>query len=139
DSPALETLNRDKAHSGVYSTMVSPGHDYSLGYSNLLGRLSPEWPAKLTIGAWVMLPNSEANPRLVIEVKRPNNNGPNLVWEAVELAREVKAYNQWQYVERTITMPDAAKPNSRLLVYMWSTNNKAPVYLDDLHISLARR
>ncbi|GAB3861109.1 hypothetical protein GCM10028822_40080 [Hymenobacter terrigena] len=137
DSPALATINREKAHSGVYSTKVSPGHDYSLGYSNTLERFSPDWPAKITVSAWVLLPNDQANAKLVTQVKSPNA-GSDLVWEGLELNKVVKVYNKWQHVEQTITMPEAAKPDSRLLVYLWRADSKEPVYLDDLEISLAK-
>lgn len=138
DSPALATLTRDKAHAGKYSTVVSAGHDFSLGYNNALSRLAPEWPAKLTVGAWVLVPNDQAVARLVAEVKGPGPNGPGLLWKGLDLAKSVKAYNEWQYVEQTIALPATAKPASRLLVYLWRADSKDPVYLDDLTIFLAR-
>ncbi|WP_159437460.1 carbohydrate binding domain-containing protein [Hymenobacter daecheongensis] len=138
DSPALATLNQAKAHSGRYSTMVSAGHDYSLGYNNTLGRLSPEWPAKLTVGAWVLLPNDQAAAKLVVEIKGTDPAAPSLVYQAIELPKAVKLSNKWQYVEQTIAMSGTAKPDSKLLVYLWRADSKEPVYLDDLKISLAK-
>lgn len=138
DSPALTTLNRDKAHSGMYSTMVGPGHDYSLGYSNALSRLSPDWPAKLKIGVWVFVPSDQAAAKLVTEVKAPTNDGPGLLWDGLDVSKTVKVYNKWQYVEKTLVMPAGAKPTNRLLVYLWRADSRQPVYLDDLTISAAR-
>ena len=119
--------------------MVKPGYDYGLGYSNTLSRLAPEWPAKLTVSAWVMLPSGEASAKLVTEVKSGATNSPGLLWEGLDLNKAVKVYNKWQYVEQTITLPETAKPNSRLLVYLWCADSKQPVYLDDLKISLAAK
>ncbi|WP_303309529.1 hypothetical protein [Hymenobacter sp. BT730] len=136
DSPALATLNQDQAHTGKYSTMVSPGHEFSLGYSNKLSKLAPDWPAQLKVGAWVMLPNDQAAAKLVVEVQAPEHKGPNLLWEGFDLTQSVKRYNQWQYVEYTITLPTAAGPNHRLLAYLWLADSKQPVYLDDLKIFL---
>lgn len=138
NSPAVATLSRGKAHSGAYSTMVGPGHEYSLGYDNALSRLSPDWPAKLKVGAWVFLPNDQTKAKLVTELKAPADNGPGLLWDGLELATNVKQYNQWQYVEKTFTLPANAKASHRLLVYVWLADGKEPVYLDDLTISLAR-
>lgn len=138
DSPALATLNRAKAHSGVYSTMAGPGQDYSLGYSNALSRLSPNWPAKLTVGAWVFVPNGQARAKLVTEVTSGAASGTGLLWEGLDLTKAVKTFNKWQYVEQTITMPATAKPTSRLKVYLWRAESNAPVYLDDLKISLTK-
>lgn len=137
DSPALATLTRDQAHSGRYSTVVSPGHDFSLGYNNALSRLAPVWPARLRVSAWVLLPSERAAAKLVTEVKGPGANGPGLLWEGLDLLKAVKVANQWQHVEQLITLPPTAKANSRLLVYLWRADTKEPVYLDDLQISLA--
>ncbi|SNR74322.1 MULTISPECIES: hypothetical protein [Hymenobacter] len=139
DAPGLALLSRDQAHSGTYSTMVAPDHDFSLGYNNKLSRLAPDWPAKLTIGAWVFLPNEQAAAKLVTEVRSDKPNQPNLLWEGLDLLSTVKVYNKWQYVEQTVTMPAAAKANSRLLVYLWRADSKQPVYLDDVQISLASK
>lgn len=138
DSPSLATLNRDQAHSGVYSTMAAPGKDYSLGYNNTLSKLSPTLPAKLTVGAWVLVPSSQAAAKLVTEVRSAGANGASLLWEGLDLTKAVKVFNKWQYVEQTIAMPAAAKPDSRLQVYLWRADSKAPVYLDDLKIALAK-
>ena len=138
ESPGLATLNRDQAHSGKYSTMAAPGNDYSLGYSNILSKLSSDWPGALTVSAWVLVPNDQAAAKLVTEVKSGATNSVGLLWEGLDLAKVVKSYNKWQYVEQTITLPEAAKPTSRLLVYLWRADSKQPVYLDDLKISRAR-
>lgn len=137
DAPALASLTRDKAHTGQYSTMVGPSHEFSLGYSNPLSRLAPDWPGKLTVGAWVYLPNEQAKAKLVVEIKKTNTASANLFWEGLELTQPVKVYNKWQYVEHTVTLPPAATANSRLLVYVWRADSRQPVYMDDLSISLA--
>ncbi|MDF7812735.1 hypothetical protein [Hymenobacter sp. YC55] len=130
-------LTKDQAHSGKYSTVVAPGQDYSLGYSNELGKLSPNWPSKITVGAWI-LSAGQTSAKMVIEVKPGNDNRPPLVWEGVDLSKAVTTFNKWQYVESTITMPAAAKPTSLLKVYLWGASTRQPVYLDDLKISLAQ-
>lgn len=139
DSPALATLSRDKAHSGIYSTAVSPGHEFSLGYNNALSRLAPDWPAKLTVSAWVLLPDDQAAAQLVTEVKQANSQAPGLLWQSIDLVNTVKVYGKWQHVEQAVAMPAGAKPGSRLLVYLWRANSKQPVYLDDLQITLGSK
>lgn len=130
-------LTKDQAHSGKYSTVVGPGQDYSLGYSNELGKLSPDWPAKIKISAWVLTAGPTSS-RMVIEVKPGNDNRPPLVWDGIDLSKAVTTYNKWQYVESTITMPETAKPTSLLKIYLWGASTRQPVYLDDLKISLAQ-
>ena len=138
DSPALVTLTKSQAHSGKYSTMAAPGNDYSLGYSNILSKLSPDWPGALTVSAWVLVPNDQAAAKLVTEVQGAGAHGASLLWQGLNLAREVKVFNKWQYVQQTITMPATARPDSRLKVYLWRAESKGPVYLDDVKISLAK-
>ncbi|MCA8832422.1 carbohydrate binding domain-containing protein [Hymenobacter pini] len=137
DSPAATSLTRERAHTGEYSTMIGPRHEFSLGYSNLLSRLAPDRPAKLAIGAWVWLPSDQAAAKLVTEIKGLEG-GPNLLWEGLDVAQAAKVHNKWQYVTQTITLPPAAGPNNRLLVYLWRANSPQPVYLDDVSISLAQ-
>jgi hypothetical protein len=137
NSPAAATLSRSQAHSGAYSIRVDSTQEFSLGYANTLGRLAPDWPAKLIVSAWVLLPSDQAGAKLVMEVKGATPNAPNLLWDGLALNKAVKAYNKWQYVEQIITMPDAARPTNRLQVYLWRADSKLPVYLDDLKIELA--
>ena len=134
DAPAL---TQAQAHTGKFSTLVGPGHEFSLGYNNILSGLSPQWPAKLTISAWVFIPDAQATAQLVTEVKSANATRPGLLWDGVKLTDQVKAYGQWRRIERTITLPETAKPGSRLLVYLWEADQHLPVYLDDMEISLA--
>jgi hypothetical protein len=138
DSPYLLTLSREKAHSGTYSSRVDGNHEFSLGYNNALSRLSPDWPPKLTVGAWVFVPNEQASAQLVIEIKQPGKDGKGLLWQGLDLAKTVKLYNQWQYVEQTITLPDTAGPQSRLLAYVWRGQSTQPVFMDDLQVTLGK-
>ena len=134
DAPAL---TQAQAHSGKFSTLVGPGHEFSLGYNNILSGLAPQWPARLKISAWVFIPDAQATAQLVTEVKSADATRPGLLWEGVKLTDQVKAYGQWRRLEHTITLPATAKPDSRLLVYLWEADQHLPVYLDDMEISLA--
>ena len=130
-------LTQAQAHSGKFSTMVGAGHEFSLGYNNMLSGLAPQWPGKLKISAWVFIPDEQATAQLVAEVKSADATKPGLLWEGVKLTDQVKAYGQWRRLEHTITLPATARPDSRLLVYLWEADQHLPVYLDDMEISLA--
>ncbi|HEX8657840.1 MAG TPA: carbohydrate binding domain-containing protein [Hymenobacter sp.] len=137
DLPSLATLSKVRAHSGRYSTSVQPGFDYSLGYSNALGKLVDHRPEKLTISAWVLVPNDQANARLVIEIKDPANS-QGLLYDGTELRTVVKEFNNWQRIEKTITVPATAGATSNLVIYMWRADSRDPVYLDDMQIRLTK-
>ena len=139
-TPARATLTRARAHAGRYSTLVGPGHEFSLGYSNTLSQLAPAaWPGRLRVSAWVLVPGPRAAAQLVTEVKGAGSQGARLLWKGLDLATVVKAPNRWQHVEQIVALPAAATANSRLLVYLWRASSPEPVYLDDLQISLAHQ
>ncbi|QKG53972.1 carbohydrate binding domain-containing protein [Hymenobacter sp. BRD67] len=131
------SLTKEKAHSGAYSVSVRPGIDYSLGYNNTLGRMSTSRPEKIKISGWVYLPSPQASAQLVTEIKDPTLPTNNvLLWNGIDLKKEVKKFNEWQQVERVITIPATAKATSTLKVYLWRADDSQPVYLDDLSLSL---
>lgn len=130
----VPSLTREKAHSGAYSVVVQPGLEYSLGYSNPLGRLSITRPDKIRVSAWVMRTGDQNAAKLVTEIKDPAN-GNKLLWQALDLGKEVKKLNEWQHVEQVITVPPAVAATHRIMVYMWGAGAGQPTYLDDLTLS----
>lgn len=137
-SPYQATLSRDQAHSGKFSSRIDADHEYSLGYKNTLSLLAPDFPAKLTIGAWVLVPDGQAKARLVVEIKAPDQSGSGQLWEGLDLSTAVRVFNKWQYVEQTITVPATAGPQSTIQTYVWRDQSKVPVYVDDIRIALAK-
>lgn len=130
----VPSLTRDKAHSGAYSLVVKPGLEYSLGYSNPLGRLSTTRPDKIRVGAWVMRTGDANSAKLVIEIKDPTT-GEKAFWDGIDLAKEAPKLNAWQHIEHEIAVPPTVSANSRIQVYMWGAGVGQPTYLDDLTLS----
>ncbi|MDO7850769.1 carbohydrate binding domain-containing protein [Hymenobacter convexus] len=137
DSPSMATLTTEKAHSGQYSVVVKPGADYGLGYGNLLSKLSASRPNKITVSAWVFLPSNQAPAVLVTQITEPATNKVYL-WDGMQLVKEVKKFNVWQKVEKTITVPAEATATSRIQIYPWRGDSTQPVYLDDVEVKLAK-
>ena len=136
DSPATATLSTEKAHSGKYSVVVKPGMDYGLGYGNLLSNFSVTRPNKITVSAWVYLPSKQAEAVFVTQITEPATNKVYL-WDGISLAKEVKKFNTWQKIEKTITIPAEATATSRIQLYPWRGNSGQPVYIDDVEVKLA--
>lgn len=129
------SLTKEKAHSGVYSVKVDPAIDYSLGYNNQLGKISPTRVSKVKVHAWVNLPNDNTPVKLVIELRNPTE--PKLaLWDSIDLleAAKSKEFNKWIEVEKTIALPPSTTYDSQLLIYMWRSGSTQPAYLDDLQI-----
>jgi hypothetical protein len=134
-SAATPSLNRERAHSGDYSVKVGHDIEYSLGYKNQLGLLSPIRLHKIKIHCWVFLTNSKTAVALVTDVSNPDS-AKSLVHDSYDLAKATrpKRYHQWVEVEYTIDLPKTVTYNSQLVVYLWRADSPEPAYLDDLQI-----
>lgn len=130
------SLTREKAHSGAYSVAVRPGVDYSMGYTNALGKMSARKPEKIKLTAWVLVPSAQVGTNLVVEVKDAGP-GPALLWQGLDLKKEVKKFNEWQQIEKVILIPPAASEVSVFKTYLWRADGVQPVYLDDVTLTLA--
>ena len=136
DAPA-PSLTKEKAHSGLYSVSVRPGVDYGIGYSSLLGKMTPTRPQKIKLSAWVFVPSDQANANLVVEMRDPANPAaPPLLWQGIVLKKEVKKFNEWQQLEKVITLPAGATAATSFKMYLWRTDSAVPVYLDDVVLAL---
>jgi hypothetical protein len=134
--PSLNTLTKEKAHSGVYSTTVRPSMDFSISFSSALSAVSMRRPKKIIVSAWVLLPSEQANAKLVAEIKTADAAGTMLFYQATELAKEVKKFNEWQQVEKTIELPANVPATGLLQIYMWRAGSNEPVFMDDIKISV---
>ena len=131
------SLTKEKAHSGSYSIMVRPGIDYGLGYNNIMGKMSASRPTKLKLTAWAYVPSDKASAKIVIEIRDPSRpNDAALLWQGIDLNKEVKKFNDWQQIEKSIAIPPAATAASIFKMYLWSGGSPQPVYLDDVKLEL---
>ncbi|QNH62119.1 hypothetical protein [Hymenobacter sediminicola] len=129
------SLTKEKAHSGRYSIKVDPAVEYSMGYSNLLGKLSASKLRKLKVHGWVNLPNGKTEAVLVTQITDPANPAAKpIVWEGLKLTDQVKAFNKWVEVEKEIILPDNVTYANKISVYLWRTGAPEPAFLDDLTI-----
>ena len=131
------TLTREKVHSGKYAIKVDAAHEYSLGFSKPLGQLHDTKPQKIKVSAWVLVPSAEAQAVLVITLGDPTSpTAKPLLWESLALPSVGTPYGTWKEVSKTVTVPAAAGPASRLGIYLWRTGGSQPSYLDDLRVSV---
>lgn len=135
---ANASLNKEKAHSGVYSVKVAPGLDYGMGFGNQLGKISSTKVQKIKIHAWAFVPNDKAVAVMVVETKNPGEEKSTL-WDGTNMAEtgKSKGFNKWIEVDKTLDLPGSTNYNTQLLVYLWRGSSTQPVYLDDVQISRA--
>lgn len=131
------TLTQEQAHTGKTSLKVDQDREYSLPYSNLLGRLRDTPLRKIKVSAWVFLPTAQAAATLVMEVTDPAAPAAKpLLWEGIKLSEAVKTYGKWTQVSSVLTLPASADASKKLSIYLWRTGGSQPVYLDDLAVSV---
>jgi hypothetical protein len=133
---ATPSLTKEKAHSGTHSIAVRPGVDYGIGYSNALGKMSVSRPEKVKLTAWVFVPSAQVSTNLVVEVRDPGA-AQALLWQGIDLKKEVKKFNEWQRLEKVIIIPNTAKPDAIFKMYLWHAGGEQPVYLDDVTLTAA--
>lgn len=131
---AVPSLTKERAHSGTFAIRVANGVDYSLGYMNLLGKMSPTRLRKIKIQAWVYVPSAQANCVLVTQVRNLTQD-KDIFWDGLDLTKTAKGVNKWVLVEKEVTLPETATYADQLLIYMWRGNSPQPTYLDDLRIT----
>ncbi|GAB3827429.1 carbohydrate binding domain-containing protein [Hymenobacter jeollabukensis] len=136
DPSVLASLTTAKAHSGRYAVKVDPSVEYSTGYNNLLGKLSPTKLTAFKVRAWVFLAKANTPVKMVIGIANPTTN-KQLLWEGVDLGPAAKAANKWVEIEKTITLPAEATSTDRLSIYMWRTPAAETAYIDDMVIEKA--
>lgn len=135
DTPPPASLNKEKAHSGIYSMRVGPDVEYASGFIGTLGKLSPTRLAKVQIKAWVYVPAGATSSSLVTQIIDPATPGASpLLWQALPLNDVAKKRNEWIEVEKTITMPANASPTFKLYVYLWRGLAPTVAYVDDMQI-----
>jgi hypothetical protein len=131
------TLTREKAHSGKCAIKVDGGHEYSIGFSKLLGQLHDSKPKELEVKAWAFVPNDKAAASLVIAMDDPTA-GPGakpLMWEGINLKEEAKPYGKWQEITKVFKVPANAGPTNKLGIYLWRNSGDQAVYVDDIKIT----
>ena len=129
-------LTAERAHSGRYSIKVDKDAEYSLGYSNPLGKVSPTKIKKLTINAWALRTGSEAKAVIVVEITNPANPTAKPYWQSMDMYQQVKTFNTWTKVTKDFELPATILPTSQLRVYMWRAGAPGQAtFLDDFEIT----
>jgi hypothetical protein len=128
-------LTTERAHSGRYSLKVDNGAEFSLGYSNALGKVSPTKISKLAVSGWALRTGPEAKSVIVVSITNPANPEEKVYWESLDLHEQVKTFNTWTKVNKEFTLPATIQPTYHVRVYMWLAGAKQATFLDDVEIS----
>ncbi|GAC1367153.1 MAG: hypothetical protein NVS3B25_16630 [Hymenobacter sp.] len=135
-SPTLPpTLTTEKAHSGKYAVRVDPQHPYSATYRVALGELCPTHrPRRLTLRAWVWVPDFRNDAVLVASIANPGDPDRPVFHKSVFLT-DSGPFRQWKQVSRDLDLPATIQSGSELVIYLWKSTATEPVYADDLQLT----
>jgi hypothetical protein len=135
--PDAVALTQEKAHSGRYSLKVDKEHEYSLGYNQLLGQLSPTRLRGVRIDAWAYAPEKDPTAQLRVALNG-TVGGQAIAGEGVEFGSQVKDYGKWVKVSKEFIFPPNANYTSQLVVYLWSGGGPRRAYVDDVQLTALR-
>jgi hypothetical protein len=126
----LQTLSKDVAHSGRFSSRLDSLTEFSFGYSNTFSNLSDTLPFSVDVSLWIYYPELKINSSLVISIDSVNKN---IFWKGIPLIDSIKTANQWQKINVTFELPKKIMPTDQLRIYVLN-NEKRKFYMDDLSL-----
>ncbi|RZK15069.1 MAG: hypothetical protein EOO56_23670 [Hymenobacter sp.] len=129
-------LPKGEAHSGNYSLRVDKNHEFSPGYTAILGQLSTTKLRGVKFDAWVYATNKDASGKLEFVLKE-TAGGKEIMHEQVNL-NDVKDYGKWTLVSKEIIFPPNANYLSQVVIYVSRANSTSPAYVDDLKLTALR-
>jgi hypothetical protein len=127
-------LVTEKARTGKYAVRVDTQSLYSPTYRVRLGDVCGHRPRRLTVSAWVWVPKVTDDAVIVVAVTDPNNR-ENLLLRKTIFLTDSGPYSKWKKVSRSFEMPGGIRSNSELVVYLWHSDAKDPVYADDFSVT----
>jgi hypothetical protein len=112
--------------------MVDQTHEFSPGYTAVLGKLSPTRIRGVKLEAWVYATDKNATGKLEFVVKE--GGGQELLRDQTRL-EEVKEYGKWVPVSKEIIFPAATNYSSQIVIYVSRAGASSPAYVDDIKLT----
>lgn len=133
--PDPSVVPKGEAHSGSYSLRVDKTHEFSPGYTAILGQLSPTRPRGVKLEAWVYATDKNAAGKLEFVLK--DATGTELLRDQTHL-EEVKDYGKWVLVSKEIVFPPATNYSSKIAIYVSRASATTPACVDDIKLTALR-
>lgn len=128
-------LTKGEAHSGVYSLRVDQNHEFSPGYTAILGQLSATRIKGVKLEAWVYATDKNSAGKLEFVLK--DGSGNEIMRDQTHL-EEVKDYGKWVLVSKDIMFPPSTNYSSRITMYVSRAGATTPAFVDDLKLTALR-
>lgn len=129
------TLTRELAHSGKFSSRVDSLAQYSFGFVNSFMNISDTLPEKVDVDFWLFYPQTGIKSNLVISIDSVEKN---IFWAGIDLKDSVTTPNQWKEIKATVKLPTNIMPTDKIKVYVLN-NDKRALYIDDLTVTFGKK
>lgn len=129
-------LPKGEAHSGSYSLRVDQNHEFSPGYTAILGQLSSTRLKGIKVEAWVYATDKNSAGKLEFVVR--DAAGGKEIFRDQTILSEVKNYGKWELVTKEITLPPSANYLSQIVIYLSRAGATSPAYVDDFKLTAIR-
>jgi hypothetical protein len=124
------TLSKEFAHSGRFSSKVDTVFPYSFGFSGTFNMMSDTLPVSVDVSVWIFYPQLKINSSVVLSIDSVNKN---IFWKGIPIKDSIKTINQWQEIKTTFEIPKKILPTDNIKIYVWNID-KRTFYMDDLSI-----
>ncbi|RZL01242.1 MAG: hypothetical protein EOO62_23445 [Hymenobacter sp.] len=128
-------LVRGEAHSGAYCLRVDQNHEFSPGYTAVLGQLSPTRIKGVKLEAWVYATDKNSAGKLEFVLK--DGSGAEVMRDQTHL-EEVKDYGKWVLVSKDIMFPPSTNYTSTITLYASRAGATTPAFVDDIKLIALR-
>lgn len=129
-------LPKGEAHSGNYSLRVDQNHEFSPGYTAILGQLSSTRLRGIKLEAWVYATNKNSRGKLEFVVR--DAAGGKEIFRDQTILSDVKDYGKWELVSKDIMLPPTANYLSQIVIYVSRAEATSPAYVDDIKLIAIR-
>jgi len=130
-----QTLTKETAHSGKFSSRIDSVLPFSFGYADLFKNINDTLPQKVDVDFWILYPQTGIKTNLVVSI---DSIGKNIFWTGIELVDSIKTPNQWKEIKGTVNLPANIMATDKISVYVWN-NDKKSVYIDDLKVTFGKK
>ena len=124
------TLSRDVAHSGEFSSKLDSTNEDSYGYSNTFNHLGDTLPTSVDVSVWIYSPQLKINGSIVLSIDSVNKH---IYWTGLLIKDSIKAVNQWQEIKAPFEIPKKILPTDNLKIYVLNPD-KIKFYMDDIKL-----
>jgi hypothetical protein len=128
-------LKPGPAHSGKYALRVDQDHEFSPGYTAVLGQLTDTSIRGVRLEAWVYATDSNSSGKLEFVLREAD--GKEMLRDLTQLD-EVKSFGKWVPISKEIIFPPKVNHTAQVVLYVSRADARTPAYVDDLKLTALR-